>query len=174
MTPRQASYRICLALLIVALLATLSSAASVPAPALSIVVDQTPSPLPLEELNDLSFSDDEYELRLEEQPEIRSTSSNGAVPLERGDKRKRSAKTPTPTTTQLSKSTSSPSSSPLPEPFDNTPASAFQSSGSTDSCPNFISSLLSNPTFKSCYPLSMMLQVSFGLSGSRKRMQNAY
>jgi hypothetical protein len=51
----------------------------------------------------------------------------------------------------------------LPEPFDNTPASSFQSSGSTDACPKFISSLLSNPTFKSCYPLSMMLQVSFDI-----------
>ncbi|EHK47957.1 hypothetical protein TRIATDRAFT_177340, partial [Trichoderma atroviride IMI 206040] len=69
-----------------------------------------------------------------------------------------------------STSGASATSSPLPEPFDNTPASAFQSSGSTDACPKFISSLLSNPTFKSCYPLSMMLQSSTGFFQAEKSL----
>ncbi|PTB67467.1 hypothetical protein BBK36DRAFT_1099238, partial [Trichoderma citrinoviride] len=67
--------------------------------------------------------------------------------------------------------TSSPaSSSALPEPFDNTPASAFEGEGSTDSCSSFISNLLQDPTFKSCYPLSMMLQTSTGLFQAEKSL----
>lgn len=55
-------------------------------------------------------------------------------------------------------STSTPS--PLPSPFDGIPFSDFKTNGEDDSCPNFMRDLLSDPTFKKCYPVSMMLQVS--------------
>lgn len=62
-------------------------------------------------------------------------------------------------TSQTTAATSTISASPLPSPFDDTPSSAFQSPGASDACPRFMSSLLANESFKSCYPLSMMLQV---------------
>ncbi|KAL7798443.1 hypothetical protein V8C37DRAFT_203145 [Trichoderma ceciliae] len=175
--PRQRLHQLRLALLVVAFLATLGSAATVPdrasthIPALSIAVAQPPSS---EDLIDLfSGHVSEPGLRLEEESESSSSSSsNDDTPLEKSERRRRSAKTPTATTTTLSEPTSSPLSSPtpLPVPFDNTPASAFQSVGSTGSCPSFMSSLLSNPTFKSCYPLSMMLQTSAGFFQAEKSL----
>lgn len=166
-TPRL--YQMRFSLLIIAFLATLSSAATVPErastriPTLLVDTSPPPSPQSSEELLDIFPS---YINRpgLRDVEEVDSGDSNHATPRENGEMRRRNAKAVhTTTTTTPSKPTNSAlaSSSPLPEPFDNTPASAFQSSGSTDACPKFISNLLSNPTFKSCYPLSMMLQVSF-------------
>lgn len=162
-----------LALLIIAFLATLGSAATVPARATTriptLLVDTSPPPSPQssKELLDI-FPAYISEPELQHVEEVESDQSSDAMLRENGEMKRRNAKAaPTAATTTLSKptsaalATSSPTSSPLPEPFDNTPASAFQSSGSTDACPKFISGLLSNPTFKSCYPLSMMLQVSF-------------
>ncbi|KAH6610390.1 hypothetical protein Trco_000410 [Trichoderma cornu-damae] len=182
--PRRPLCQMRLALLIVVFLATLGSAATVPdrastrIPVLSVAAGQPPPSPSSEELMGLfSGHADEFELRLQLELESgggsSSSSSKGHVPpLEKGEMRRRSAKAPTTTTTASSKPTSSPSSSssPLPVPFDNTPASAFQSDGSTDACPNFISSLLSNPTFKSCYPLSMMLQTSTGFFQAEKSL----
>ncbi|RFU77427.1 hypothetical protein TARUN_4794 [Trichoderma arundinaceum] len=179
--PRQRLYQMRLALLIVAFLATIGYAATVPdrastrIPVLSVAVGQPPSSLSSDDdlIGLLSSQITEAELRLEEQIEGGSSStSHDALQLDKAEKRKRSAKTPYATPTVVSKPTNSPSSptSPLPVPFDNTPASAFQSDGSTDSCPNFISSLLSNPTFKSCYPLSMMLQTSTGFFQAEKSL----
>ncbi|UKZ54873.1 hypothetical protein TrVGV298_008687 [Trichoderma virens] len=173
--PRRRLYQMRLALFLVAFLATtLGSAASVPnrastrVPALSIDLSQPPSPpSSVEMINGFSSDIGEHEQLLHEEPG--SGSNNDATTLEKGEKRRRSAHTPSSTTT-LTKPTSSPSSSPLPVPFDNTPASAFQSQGSTDSCSSFISGLLSNPTFKSCYPLSMMLQTSTGLFQAEKSL----
>lgn len=65
-----------------------------------------------------------------------------------------------------STSTSSESApSPLPSPFDDAPSSIFKSTTSTtDACPAFMKKLLDDPTFKKCYPLSMMLRVCFSLA----------
>ena len=52
------------------------------------------------------------------------------------------------------------SDAPLPSAFDGAVTSDFKSADGDESCPDFINSLLSSPTFKECYPLSMMLQVS--------------
>jgi len=52
------------------------------------------------------------------------------------------------------------SPSPLPSPFDNNLDFNFTSNGGT-SCPKYLNNLLTSDTFKSCYPLSMMLQVCF-------------
>lgn len=156
-------------LLIVAFLATLGSAATLPErastriPTLLIDTSPPPSPQSSDELLDI-FPSYISEPVLRHLEEVETSDSNDATPRGNVDMKRRTAKEPHGTvTTTLPKSTSSAlaASSPLPEPFDNTPASAFQSSGSTDACPKFITSLLSNPTFKSCYPLSMMLQVSF-------------
>lgn len=172
-TPTRRLYQMRFALLIIAFLATIGSAATVPArastriPTLLIDTSPPPSPQSSEELLDI-FPAYISEPELRHVEEVEKGHSSDAMLRENGEMKRRNAKAaPTAATTTLSKptsgalATSSPTSSPLPEPFDNTPASAFQSSGSTDACPKFISSLLSNPTFKSCYPLSMMLQVSF-------------
>lgn len=62
--------------------------------------------------------------------------------------------------TEKPKSTEDATSSPLPSAFDNTPASAFKIEGGDDTCPRFMTELLSSDTFKKCYPLSLMLQVN--------------
>ncbi|KAK1245084.1 hypothetical protein MKX08_004713 [Trichoderma sp. CBMAI-0020] len=166
------------ALLIIAFLATLGSAATVPArastriPTLLVDTSPPPSPQSSEELLDI-FPAYISEPELQHVEEVDNGRSSDAMLRENGEMKRRNAKTaPAAATTTLSKSTSGAlaTSSPLPEPFDNTPASAFQSSGSTDACPKFISSLLSNPTFKSCYPLSMMLQSSTGFFQAEKSL----
>ncbi|PHH63944.1 hypothetical protein CDD81_5163 [Ophiocordyceps australis] len=63
-----------------------------------------------------------------------------------------------------------PSAAPLPVPFDDSPPSDFKGPNSDDKCPNFISSLLANPTFKSCYPVSMMIQTSRGFFEAEKQL----
>ncbi|PNP50962.1 hypothetical protein THARTR1_08583 [Trichoderma harzianum] len=158
--------------LVVCLATTFASTASVPHRAstrvltLSINLSQPPSPpSPEEMINGFSSGVGEHEQLLHE-------ANDDVSSPEKGEKRRRSAHAPTSTTTAISKPTGSSvsSSSALPVPFDNTPASAFQSSGSTDSCSSFISGLLANPTFKSCYPLSMMLQTSTGLFQAEKSL----
>jgi hypothetical protein len=170
-TPTRRLYQMRFAILIIAFLATIGSAATVPVRASTqiptLLIDTSPPPAPQssEELLDI-FPAYISEPELPHVEEVERGHSNDAMLLETGEMKRRNAKAAhSATTTTLSKPTSSAAatSSPLPEPFDNTPASAFQSSGSTDACPKFISSLLSNPTFKSCYPLSMMLQVSFDI-----------
>ncbi|KAL6871101.1 hypothetical protein J3F83DRAFT_641713 [Trichoderma novae-zelandiae] len=179
--PRWPLSRMRFALLVVAFLATtLCSAASVPdrastrIPALSIAVDQLPS-APSPEGLISGFSDDATEHRLLYDDEPINSSGNDASTPYKGEKRRRSANAASTTTkASSSEKTGSPSSpkssSALPEPFDNTPASAFQMDGSTDSCSSFIWNLLQDPTFKSCYPLSMMLQTSTGLFEAEKSL----
>ncbi|KAK5990195.1 hypothetical protein PT974_08461 [Cladobotryum mycophilum] len=179
--------RIPIAVLGVALLATLSSAAVAQdiAKSARLVVQTTsfspPSSTllphhPLTILPDAvkpAATNGEQELLLHQRsPDSGGGSPGDDAPPKGGDK-KSSAK-PTSTTSTTSSTTSAAQSettlSPLPSPFDNTPASAFKSPGSDDSCPNFMSSLLSNPTFKSCYPLSMMLQTSTSFFQAEKSL----
>lgn len=176
--PTRRLYQMRFALLIIAFLATISSAATVPArastriPTLLIDTSSPPSPHSSDELLDI-FPAYISEPELRHVEEVEKGRSSDAMLRENGEMKRRNAKTaPTAATTTLSKPTSgaSATSSPLPEPFDNTPASAFQISGSTDACPKFMSSLLSNPTFKSCYPLSMMLQSSTGFFQAEKSL----
>ncbi|KAL7822477.1 hypothetical protein V8C26DRAFT_246461 [Trichoderma gracile] len=183
--PRWPLSRMRSALLVVALLATtFGSAATVPdrastrVPALSIVVDQLPSaPSPEGLISGLFDNDSEHGLLYDDEP-ISRPGTNDASTLNTGEKRRRSAHAATTTTKTSSEKTSSPSlatsssasSTALPEPFDNTPASAFQMDGSTDSCSSFIWNLLQDSTFKSCYPLSMMLQTSTGLFQAEKSL----
>lgn len=61
--------------------------------------------------------------------------------------------------TSTSTSTSAPeASSPLPSPLDSSSAFNFTGTDST-SCPNFVNDMLNSEEFKTCYPLSMLLQV---------------
>ncbi|KND94873.1 hypothetical protein TOPH_00537 [Tolypocladium ophioglossoides CBS 100239] len=69
-----------------------------------------------------------------------------------------------------STSTAEATQSPLPSPFDDSLPSDFKGTNSDDRCPNFMTSLLANPTFKSCYPLSMMIQTSRGLFNAEKKL----
>lgn len=62
---------------------------------------------------------------------------------------------PVPSTTTLS-------TSPLPSPFDSSLASNFTGNDGNGACPAFINSFLTNPTFKQCYPISLLLQVCPG------------
>ncbi|GAB0132643.1 hypothetical protein EsDP_00001072 [Epichloe bromicola] len=66
--------------------------------------------------------------------------------------------------------TSDGGSSPLPSPFDSLVPSAFQIPGGGRSCPEFMTNLLSHPTFKSCYPISMLIQTSTGFFNARKQL----
>lgn len=67
---------------------------------------------------------------------------------------------PAPTATQKTTSTSL-APSPLPSPFDSSLASNFTGSNGNGACPAFINSFLTNPTFKECYPVSLLLQVRY-------------
>lgn len=80
-----------------------------------------------------------------------------------------SAPSPATTTFQIAVSTVTMASttsvapaSPLPSPLDGSISSNFSSTGTTpNACPAFLNSFLTNPTFKQCYPFSLLLQVSF-------------
>jgi hypothetical protein len=52
----------------------------------------------------------------------------------------------------------------LPQAFDTTLGNNF----TTDGCPNFFVSFLSNATFQSCYPFSLLLQTSHGFFEAEK------
>ncbi|KAK3180092.1 hypothetical protein K4F52_008492 [Lecanicillium sp. MT-2017a] len=80
-----------------------------------------------------------------------------------------SSKTSSSSSSDSTSLTSDASSSPLPQPFDNTPASVFKSPGEDESCPNFITSLLADSTFKNCYPLSMLLFTSRAFFQAQKQ-----
>ncbi|KAL6891478.1 hypothetical protein HDV57DRAFT_513865 [Trichoderma longibrachiatum] len=183
--PRWPLSRMRFAFLVAALLATtIGSAATVPdrastrIRAVSVAVDQLPSASSPEGLiRGLSDDVSEHKLLYDDEPITRLGTTDASTPR-KSEKRKRSANVATSTTKTSSEKTASPSpatssstsSSALPEPFDNTPASAFQMEGSTDSCSSFILNLLKDPTFKSCYPLSMMLQTSTGLFQAEKSL----
>lgn len=66
---------------------------------------------------------------------------------------------PTTVTIQRAAKTAASTSTPLPEAFDGNLAAELQTS-SDSNCPAFLKSVLSDPSYETCYPLSMMLQVS--------------
>lgn len=57
------------------------------------------------------------------------------------------------------RTTSTVSASPLPSPLDSSLSSNFTGPKGDRPCPAFINSFLTNPTFKQCYPFSLLLQV---------------
>ncbi|CAK7213196.1 hypothetical protein SCUCBS95973_001718 [Sporothrix curviconia] len=75
--------------------------------------------------------------------------------------------TTTGTGTTTTKTTKTASASPLPSFFDSSLASNF----TTDSaCPSFINAFLTNPTFKKCYPFSLLLQGSRSFFNAEKSL----
>ena len=95
------------------------------------------------------LSEDEIEMRTmrkraEEKPKITTTFSIAVS-----------------TVTQAA-TTSTVPASPLPSPFDGALSSNFtKDEDGIARCPAFLNSFLTAPTFKQCYPLSLLLQVSF-------------
>ncbi|ETS76312.1 hypothetical protein PFICI_11699 [Pestalotiopsis fici W106-1] len=73
-----------------------------------------------------------------------------------------SSSTKTATTT-----TRTASSSPLPSPLDNAIASNFTGNGE---CQEFITNMLADSTFKSCYPFSMLVQGSLSMFNAEKSL----
>ncbi|OAA67469.1 hypothetical protein ISF_03645 [Cordyceps fumosorosea ARSEF 2679] len=77
----------------------------------------------------------------------------------------------TSSSSTASASSSDATTSALPLPFDSAPSSIFKSTRSTnDACPNFMQKLLDDPTFKKCYPLSMMLRTSTSFFQASKQL----
>ncbi|KIH88308.1 c6 zinc finger domain containing protein [Sporothrix brasiliensis 5110] len=92
--------------------------------------------------------DEMVELRKRNDIGTAVTTAPGTAGETKGD-----ATTVTPTT----KTTRTAASSPLPSFFDSSLASNFSNDSA---CPAFINSFLTNPTFKQCYPFSLLLQGS--------------
>ena len=63
--------------------------------------------------------------------------------------------------TASSTSLFTPPPSPLPSPFDMSMGSNFTGNNGNGACPAFINSFLTNPTFRECYPFSMLMQVRY-------------
>lgn len=82
-----------------------------------------------------------------------------------GGEEEESSTTTIPSATQTSTSSlTSATTTVLPQPFDTTLGNNFTS----DSCPRFFSSFLSDETFRSCYPFSLLLQTSHGFFEAEK------
>ncbi|KAH8909745.1 hypothetical protein BR93DRAFT_965827 [Coniochaeta sp. PMI_546] len=94
--------------------------------------------------------------------------------LKRRDMKKRDDSTSTApattTTVRIAVSTVA-TPSPLPSPLDGSISSNFSNSGSgTNPCPAFLNSFLTNPTFKQCYPFSLLLQGSTSFFEAEKSL----
>ena len=87
---------------------------------------------------------DEVELRLRKRQDEEGSTTVFTISV--GD-----STTVSPTATE--------SAQPLPSPFDSSLAFNFTSNDGS-SCPTYINEMLTSPTFQSCYPLSLLIQVS--------------
>ncbi|KAI1085642.1 hypothetical protein F5B20DRAFT_519166 [Whalleya microplaca] len=74
-----------------------------------------------------------------------------------------STATTVPTTTSVA-------DGPLPSPFDGALAANFSGDDGGGSCPAFLSSLLKNSTFQSCYPISLLLKNSNSFFQAQKSL----
>lgn len=79
---------------------------------------------------------------------------NTATPSKTGSRSK-----PTTVTIQRAAKTAAATNSPLPEAFDGNLAAELSTTAESN-CPTFLNGILSDPSYETCYPLSMMLQVS--------------
>ncbi|KAM0228906.1 hypothetical protein ACHAP5_011822 [Fusarium lateritium] len=89
---------------------------------------------------------------------------NTATPSKTGSKSK-----PTTVTIQRAAKTAAATNSPLPEAFDGN-LEAELSTTAESNCPAFLNGILSDPSYETCYPLSMMLQTSRGFFESQKQL----
>lgn len=68
--------------------------------------------------------------------------------------------TTTTATIQRAAATAASTNSPLPQAFDGNLAADLITT-SDSNCPSFLNGILADPSFRACYPLSMMLQVGY-------------
>lgn len=109
----------------------------------TIVIDQRPPPVP----GSWRLASEEESIMVKRHDAATDTTSTTSHTA---------SMTSTPSTTSTASTTSaSQTSSPLPSLFD-----SGYSSNITTTCANFFTDFLSNSTFKSCYPFSLLLQVS--------------
>ncbi|KAI1488059.1 hypothetical protein F5X96DRAFT_108187 [Biscogniauxia mediterranea] len=102
------------------------------------------------------MSDEEARLlRRKEQGSTSTTDSSSEGFTTTVEKRDSSSTTTTETTTEPTTTTSTATA--LPSPFDGALGADFASG---DSCPGFFNDFLSNSTFQSCYPASLLLKSS--------------
>ncbi|ODA82761.1 hypothetical protein RJ55_01270 [Drechmeria coniospora] len=92
--------------------------------------------------------------RLEQRDETQSSSSDAQISVQNS----------------VAPSTASSAQSTLPSPFDDSVASDFKASASDIKCPTFMTNLLADPKFKSCYPISMLMQTSTGFFNAQKKL----
>lgn len=128
--------------------------------------------------------DGKWEWVAEDAPELRRRQNNDDEEADDDDDDRRGTPTPSPTRTRdddeaastvtvkpkttdedgeehlesITSTTTTSTKAPLPSAFDNSLDFNFTSNGGK-SCPKFLNNLLTSDTFKSCYPISMMLQV---------------
>ncbi|KAF5657889.1 hypothetical protein FHETE_10182 [Fusarium heterosporum] len=76
---------------------------------------------------------------------------------------------PTTVTIQRAAKTAAATNSPLPEAFDGNLAAELTTT-SESNCPTFLNNVLSDPSYETCYPLSMMLQTSRGFFEAQKQL----
>ncbi|KAG6000446.1 hypothetical protein E4U54_001420 [Claviceps lovelessii] len=110
------------------------------------------------------------ELRIRRRPRAASLLTSSSTGDDNGDIEDDKASTASHVLSERASETSDGGSSPLPSPFDNLVPSAFQVPGGGNSCPKFMASLLSDPTFKRCYPISMLMQTSTGFFDAQKKL----
>jgi hypothetical protein len=76
---------------------------------------------------------------------------------------------PTTVSIQRAAKTAASTSTPLPEAFDGNLAAEL-STTSDSNCPAFLDSVLSDPSYETCYPLSMMIQTSRGFFEAQRQL----
>ncbi|RGP77731.1 hypothetical protein FLONG3_4120 [Fusarium longipes] len=76
---------------------------------------------------------------------------------------------PTTVSIQRAAKTAASTSTPLPEAFDGNLAAEL-STTSDSNCPAFLNGVLSDPSYETCYPLSMMIQTSRGFFEAQRQL----
>ncbi|KAJ4140904.1 hypothetical protein NW768_000111 [Fusarium equiseti] len=76
---------------------------------------------------------------------------------------------PTTVTVQRTAKTAVSTSTPLPQAFDGNLAAELSTSADSN-CPAFLNGILRDPSYETCYPLSMMLQTSRGFFEAQRQL----
>ncbi|KAM0363481.1 hypothetical protein HYE67_007511 [Fusarium culmorum] len=77
---------------------------------------------------------------------------------------------PTTVSIQRAAKTAASTSTPLPEAFDGNLAAELSVTSDDSNCPAFLNSVLSDPSYETCYPLSMMIQTSRGFFEAQRQL----
>ncbi|KAM0279897.1 hypothetical protein ACHAQH_004337 [Verticillium albo-atrum] len=109
------------------------------------------------------------DMDLKKRQDDEETTTRATPTITTASERTSSATTARLSITPPSSSTDVPAA--LPSPFDSSMASTFTNTDNA-ACPTFINALLSNPDFKRCYPVSMLLLSSNGFFEASKSLVN--